>query len=169
MARDAFNADLDLRQQYLSLVYVKIPGEANWTLIDQGRVMTPSQTADDLQYSRIGDQNKTRIAGTISTDVAVQVYVEDDIEELAKFLGYTRPGGGWVGTETIQLDTTKIIDIKVNNYDGVTTAANVLFVEYINSFRPMGLTPGLDAEGDVRIADISGSAVSYYIIPTAGT
>ena len=66
MARDSFNSDLDLRQQYLSLVYVKIPGEANWTLMDQGRVVTPNQTAEEQEYSRIGDQNKTKVAGTIT-------------------------------------------------------------------------------------------------------
>lgn len=168
MARDSFNSDLDLRQQYLSLVYVKIPGEANWTLIDQGRVVTPNQTAEEQEYARIGDQNKTKLAGNITTDVTVQVYVEDDIEELAKMLGTTRPGGGWVGTEVIQLDPTKVIDIKINNYNGVTTAASVLFVEYINAFKPMGLSINLDAEGDVRIADLSGAATAYYIIPAAG-
>lgn len=169
MARDSFNSDLDLRQQYLSLVYVKIPGEADWTLIDQGRVVTPSQSAEEQEYSRIGDQNKTKIAGTITTDVTVQLYVEDDIEELAKMLGETRPGGGWVGTEVIQLDPTNVIDIKVNNYDGVTAGANILFVEYINAFKPLGLSINLDAEGDVRIADVSGAATAYYIIPAAGT
>ena len=169
MARDNFNADLDLRQQYLSLVYVKIPGEANWTLMDQGRVLTPNQTAEEQDYARIGGKDKTKIGGAITTDVTVQVYVEDDIEELAKMLGTTRPGGGWVGTEVIQLDPTKLIDIKINNYDGVTTAANILFVEYINAFKPLNLSINLDAEGDVRIADLSGAATAYYIIPAAGT
>jgi hypothetical protein len=35
MARAAFNADLEVRQQYLSMVFHKIPGEANWTLLDR--------------------------------------------------------------------------------------------------------------------------------------
>lgn len=160
MARAAFNADLDLRQQYLSLVYHKQPGELAWTLIDQGRVITPAQTAEEQEYSRIGDQNKSRIAGTISTDVTVQIYVEDDFEEVARFLGERTFSDG----ETVQLDPTVIADLAIVNFDGITTAANILFTEYINRFRPLQFSINLDAEGDVRIAELSGAADDYYII-----
>lgn len=169
MARAAFNADLDVRQQYLSMVLGKIPGEAAWTLLDQGRVVTPDQTADEKEYGRIGDQNKLKVGGEITTDVAVQIYVEDDIEEVARMLGVVRPGGGWVGTEVIQLDPTKLIDLKIENYDGITVGSNNLFTEYINRFKPMRLSINLDAEGEVRIAELSGSASAYYILPEAGT
>lgn len=168
MARDNFNSALDVRQQYLSLLYHKIPGEANWTLIDQGRVASPAQSADVQEYSRIGDQNKLQVAGQITTDVTLNIYVEDDIEELARFLGTVRPGGGWVGTEKIQLDPTKVADLKIVNFNGITTSASILFTEYINQFKPLNLGMPLDAEGDVRIAELSGTATAYYIIPAAG-
>lgn len=168
MARPAFNASLEVRQQYLSLVFHKIPGEADWTLLDQGKIASPEQAAEEKVYNRIGDKNKLKVAGQVETNFSLQIYVEGSIEELARALGTVRPGGGWVGTEEIQLDPTKIADLKIVNYDGITIAANIDFIEYINEFRPMRLAPPLDADGDVRIAELSGSAVSYYIIPAAG-
>lgn len=167
MARDAFNASLDVRQQYLSLLYHKFPGEAAWTLIDQGRVASPAQAADVQEYNRIGDKNKLQVAGQITTDITLNVYVEDNIQELARFLGTVKPTT-WVGTEVIQLDPTVKADLKIVNFDGITTAANILFVEYINEFKPFNLSIPLDADGDVRIAELSGAAVAYYIIPAAG-
>ncbi len=168
MTRDNFNASLDVRQQFLSLLYHKFPGEAAWTLIDQGRVASPAQAADVQEYNRIGDKNKLRVAGQVTTDITLNVYVEDDIEELGRFLGNVRPGGGWVGTEVIQLDPTVKADLKIVNFDGITTAAAILFTEYINEFKPFNLSIPLDADGDVRIAELSGAAVAYYIIPGAG-
>lgn len=153
-------ADLDLRQQYLSLVYVRTPGAAAWTVIDQGRVVSPSASAEEQEYSRIGDQNKTKIPGTVTTDLSVQIYMEDDVEELALFFGDATYTAG----ETIQLTGTSIVDVMIENYDDVTATATPLFVEYINRFRPLNLAINLDAEGDVRVADISGAASAYYII-----
>ena len=168
MARLAFNADLEVRQQYLSMVFVKIPGEAAWTLLDQGRVLTPNQTAEEKEYSRIGSQNKTKIAGAITTDVTVQLYCEGNIEEVARILGVVRPGGGWLGSEVVRLDPTKITDIKIENYDGIATGAALVHTEYINYFKPMRFGINLDAEGDVRMAELSGAANDYYIIPEIG-
>lgn len=166
--RAAFNSDLELRQQYLSMVSAKKPGDPAWTLLDQGRVATPSQTADEQQYSRIGDKNKTKVAGTVTTDVTLNLYVENDIQEVAYMLGQTMPGGGWAGTEVIELDPSKLIDMKVENFNGITVGSALLFTEYINRFRPLRLSINLDAEGDVRIAELSGSASAYYIVPEAG-
>lgn len=168
MTRSAFNSDLELRQQYLSMAFGKVPGQAQWTLIDQGRVMTPNQTADEQEYSRIGDKNKTKVAGTVVTDVTLNLYVEDDLEELALLLGAPMPGGGFVGTEVLELDPSKVIDLKIENYDGITVGSALLFTEHINRFRPLNLSINLDAEGDVRIAELSGSASAYYILPAAG-
>lgn len=168
MTRAAFGHDLEVRQQYLSMVYHAFPGTA-WVLLNEGRVITPNQSGDETEYSRIGDKNKLKVANTVTTDVAVQVYFEDNLTEVARILGgNVRPGGGWVGTEEIQLDTTVIHNFKVENYDGITAGAALLFTEYVNSWRPSGVGTPLDAEGDVRIAEFSGAASSYYIIPAAG-
>lgn len=169
MPRAAFNATLDLRQQYLSMLFHKIPGEGSWTLLDQGKVSTPSAKADEKTYDRIGDQNQTTVAGQVKTDVTLQVYVDSNLDEVARMLGFVRPGGGWVGTEVVQLDPTKISDLKLESYNGVTVGSTLLFTEYINSFRPMNFSIPEDASGDVRIAELSGSCTAYYIIPAAGT
>lgn len=168
MPRPAFNSPLDVRQQYLSMVFNKKPGEASWTVLDQGRVLTPDQSADEREYKRIGDRASVKVASTVSTSVNITLYVEDDIEELARVLGVIRPAGGWVGNEVIKLDPTIITDFKIENYASTDPGAPVLFTEYVNRFRGSKLTMTLDAEGDVRIAEITGACDDYYIIPTAG-
>lgn len=168
MTRPAFNSALDVRQQYLSMIFNKKPGEASWTVLDQGRVLTPDQSADEREYKRIGDRSSVKVASTVSTSVNITVYVENDIEELARVLGVIRPGGGWVGNEVIKLDPTVITDFKVENYASTDPGAAVLFTEYVNRFRGSKLTMTLDAEGDVRIAEITGACDDYYIIPAAG-
>jgi len=169
MTKSAFNSSLEVRQPYLSMVYMKIPGEAAWTLVDQGRVVSPAQKTDKKEYKRIGDSNSLSVPGTVSTDVTVNFYLEDDVEEVAHLLSVVKPvSGGWTGNEVIQLDPSKKIDMKIENYNGATTGAALLFTEYINEFQPGNLTPNLDAEGDVRIVELSGTAKSYYIIPVAG-
>jgi hypothetical protein len=167
MARDPFDHSLDVRQQYLSLVYHSFPGSGTWTLINQGRTVSPSQSADEQEYSRIGDKSKLKVAGTITTDVTVQIYVEDSLAELAMLIGDEVIGAGWAGTEEIQLDPTVAHDLKIVNFDGITAASNILSNEYVNEFKPFNLGPPLEAEGDVRVADISGAAASYYIVPEA--
>lgn len=166
MARPSFNESLQVRQQYLSLVFQKIPGEADWTLIDQGRVFTPSAEAEMNQYKRIGDRNTLQVPGSITTNVEMELYVENDIEELARALGVPI-GAGWAGTEVVELNPEFIADYKVVNYDGITTSANIVFTEYVNRFRPQRLQLALEAEGGVRIATISGVAESYYIMPAS--
>ena len=169
MTKPAFGHSLEVRQPYLSMVFHKIPGEASWTLLNQGRVVTPNQTTDTQEYKRIGDKNSKKVPGTVGTEVTLNIYVEDDITELARILGTKKPvSGGWVGSEVIELDPSVVADLKVENYDGATTGSTLLFTEYINEFQPGTLNPNLDAEGDVRIAELSGTADSYYIMPAAG-
>lgn len=165
MPRTAFNTDLVVRQQYLSMLFHKVPGEANWTLLDQGKVATPSSKAEEKSYNRIGDKNTLKIGGQVTTDVTLQVYVDDNLDEVARMLGFIKPSGGWLGTEEVQLDPTKLGDLKIENYDGTTVGSSLLFTEYINRFRPLNFSIPEDADGDVRIAELSGSCVAYYIIP----
>lgn len=162
-------ATLEVRQPYLSVVFAKIPGESSWTQLDQGKVVTPNSSAEQKEYRRIGDQSVTKVGGAVTHDITVQMYVENNWAEVARILGYARPGGGWAGTEVIQLDPTRVIDLKIENYTALTTGGSSVMTEYINRFNPQTLSPALDADGDARLADLSGAAVAYYIIPTAGS
>jgi len=169
MTKAAFDHSLNVRQPYLSMVYHKIPGEAAWTLLNQGRVVTPNQTTDTKEYKRIGDKNSRKVPGTVGTEITLNLYLDDDLKELARALGIKKPvSGGWVGTEVIQLDPSLVADLKVENYNGASVGATLLFTEYINEFQPGTLNPNLDAEGDARIAELSGTAATYYIMPVAG-
>jgi len=164
--RPAFGSSLDVRQPYLSMVFQKIPGEAAWTLLNQGRTLSPDMSADTKTYSRIGDKNKKSVAGSVATSVTLHIYVEHDLKDLARALGHVQ-GAGWAGTEQIDLDPAFVADYKIENYDGSDAGANLIFTEYINELSPNKLTMNLEAEGDVRIGELTGTAASYYIIPAA--
>jgi len=166
--RPAFNEGLEVRQPFLSLLYHKIPGEAAWTLVDQGRVINPEATADTREYKRIGDKKVKKVSGAISHSVGLTVYVGDDLQELGRLYGFVRPPGGWVGTEVIQLDPAFEADLKIENYDGSDVGAALLFTEYLNQFVGSRVALNLDGEGDVRMAEFTGSCDDYYIIPEAG-
>lgn len=169
MTRADFTAALQVRPQYLSMVYHKIPGEAAWTLIQQGRTLSPDLTADKTDVARIGDKNKTTVYGSITTDITMRLYFDNDVEEVARVLGVIKPAT-WVGSETIQLDPTLVSDFKIVNFDSATIGAAEKFTEYINHFAPGKLSPALDAdENGGRVVDLSGAAAAYYIIPAAGT
>ena len=166
--RPNFSADLEVRQQYLTMVYHKKPGEANWTLINQGKVLTPSAKADEKTYDRLGDKVQTKVAGQIAIDVTLQIYMESDLVEVARALGYIKPGGGWTGSEEIQLTPENVGDFKLVSFAGTTLGSPEVHTEYVNYFTPLNFSVPDDASGDVRTAELSGSARAYYIIPVAG-
>ena len=167
--RAAFNTDLTVRQQYLSMAFAKIPGQADWTLLDQAKVITPASSAEEKKYNRIGDPNSLVVGGQVETDVTLQTYMDTGLEELALLMGVEKPGGGWVGTEELDLDPTLLVDIKIVNYEGTDVGDSPVSAEFVNRFRPLNFSNPEDADGDGRIVDISGKAVAYYIIPEAGT
>lgn len=164
--KPAFNADLQTVEPPQSMVFVKVPGEADWTLLDQGRVINTSSESDDREYRRLGDPNVTHAGATVSHDVTVQIWVEERWDEVAHVLGQPK-AGTWDGNTRLYLDPTKVVDLMVVTYDDVETGANPVAVEYINSFKPRTLTASLEADGEARVAEISGSAQDYYIIPEA--
>lgn len=168
MSRPSFSHSLEVLQPYLSLVFGKIPGQSDWTLFNQGRVLTPDISSEEKQYSRIGDKVQKKVAGNATYNCTVSVYVEENLKELALILGDVRPGGGWAGTETIEFDPTVKIDLKVETYDGITGTSALLFTEYFNEFSPTRLSMNLEAEGDARMAEIQGGIVNWYIVPAAG-
>jgi hypothetical protein len=165
--RPNMTEDLDVRQQYLSLVYYRAFGDAPWTMVNQGRTLSPEQTADEKEFARIGDKNKVKVPGTIATAVTLQLFVDTDLSEIGAVLGVPRPNGGWEGTERLELDPSQIGEFQIENYDGAVAGATLKFVENIYRFKPAKLAMALEAEGDARYADLSGSADAYYITPEA--
>jgi hypothetical protein len=167
MARAALET-FAVRQHYLSLVYFKPVGGSE-ILLGQLRQITPNQTSEKKEYARVGDLRKKVAYGSVATEISgLHIYWEDNLHELATVLGVPRPGGGWLGTEKIQLDTSKQGHFRVLNYDSTDEATAALqFTEYLNYFTPASLQAALDAEGDVRIAEITGACDEYYITPEA--
>ncbi len=168
MARPTLGT-LNVRPHFLSILSAKLPEDAGWTVLEQGETFTPDSSADSQEYKRIGDKNALKIAGSVGTDIGITVYFEDDLKELAMVLGIKKPGGGWTGSEEIDLDPKRVIDFKVDNYNGTDSSAAVVSTEYIYAFRGAKFAMGLDANGEVRKADISGACAKWYMMPAAGT
>lgn len=167
MARVAFNANLQVRQQYLSLLYHKTNAEVGWTLLDQGKSFQTSVTADTKDYKRLGDKNVKTVGGSTKVEVTLTLYTESNLEEVARALGVIRPGGGWLGSEQISLDPTVCIgDFKEESYSGTEIGvATPVHIKYIDDFYGTSLTDGWDAEEDARMIEIKGVAGRYYMTP----
>lgn len=168
MTRPAFTHDLYTREPYLYLVYARNPGAASWVKLEQLAEISPESTAEEKSYRRVGDKYAKKIGGTIENSVALRVYWEDNIAEVAAALGQPR-SGSWAGTETIDLDPSILVDVMIIGYDLLDEAtAAAKHVEYINAIRPTALRAGISADGDARIAEITGSPATWYITPMAG-
>ena len=167
MARGAFNANLQVRQQYLSLLYHKTNAEVGWTLLDQGKSFQTSVTADTKDYKRLSDKNVKTVGGSTKVEVTLTLYTESNLEEVARALGVIRPGGGWLGSEQISLDPTVCIgDFKEESYSGTEIGvATPVHIKYIDDFYGTSLTDGWDAEEDARMIEIKGVAGRYYMTP----
>jgi hypothetical protein len=166
--KPAFEHDLVVREQYLSIAFHHWPGAASNTLLNQARVLTPDSTADTKKYKRIGDVNELSKPGTKAHNVTVDIYVEDTLAEVAVLMGTALPPGGWVGNEAIELNTDLKHDLIVENYATRDVGSALLWTEYLYGFKPSSVTMNLDAEGDVRIAQFKGVSDRYYITPEAG-
>lgn len=169
MARAAFTHDLETREPYLYVVYARTPGAASWTMLQQLAEISPESTAEEKSYRRIGDKNAKKIGGTVENSITLRVYWENNITEVATLLGQPKPGNGWSASTYVELDPTKAVDVMMIGYDVIDTSTAVAkHVEYINAFRPITLRGSMAADGDARIAEITGSPTTWYIEPMAG-
>ncbi len=160
--------EFEARRAYLSIVFHKYPGEADWTLIDQGRAFRPEYAAEIRAYRRIGDPQAYPVAvSRPAANVALELYVDSELEELARLWGARRPSAGWSAGTVIDLDPLAAADYKVENYDGIALTARVVFTEYVNHFWPARLTLALETEDGARVIEVEGFADAYYIVPEA--
>jgi hypothetical protein len=159
-------APFEVRRQYLSLLNLQGVDGA-WILINQGRMVTPVVEWNVDQVGRLGDVALANTPGDGAHSMTVELYADDDLDELGRALGMTRSLSGWVGSEQIALDPTVIVNWRIDNYDGVEPDSVLLFREYVNHFQPTTMEMAL-ATDEVRIVAINGVAGAYYIIPEAG-
>lgn len=170
MARIAFNADLQVREQYLSLLYHKTNAEMSWTLLDQGKSFQTSVTAETKDYKRLGDKNVKTVGGSTKVEVTLTLYTDANLDEVARSLGVIRPGGGWVGSEQIELDPSVCVgDFKEESYNGTTVGATLVHTKYVDNFYGSSISDGWDSENEARTVEIKGTAGRYYLTPAAGT
>lgn len=156
------------REQYLNIVFCRAPGAANWIMINQGKQVKSDPKADQKEYRRLGDKRVTKVGGTVITDVTIGMYVDNDIVQIAEALGQPKVTT-WAGTEEIRLDPTKVRDFMIIHYDGDTVnTSKAKFVEYLNAFRPFGVSKPWESGGDAEEIELTGSVYDWYMMPVAG-
>jgi hypothetical protein len=167
MARTALPT-FDIRPHYHYLVKNKLDADTAYTIVGQLKNIQVNGQADQKTFKRVGDVNATKRAGSIAWDVTITLFADNDIEEVARALGTKKPAtGGWIGTETITLDPTKITDLQIEGYDGTGVSAVLQTTETLPNFTPAGLKAGVDAESDARTFEITGSCDSWSLAPSA--
>lgn len=154
----------------LSVVYQKIQGtEVSFTVIGQGKVITPNQTTDTSSVNRIGDRNKHTIYTSTNVDMTIEVYTDRDGKTLARLFGVPPASNTFSGTEEIKPDTTVKQDLKIITFDSDATSASILFTEYVYGFTPSSNNSPLDSSSaDPRTVTITGNADTYYRMYPAG-
>ena len=169
MARAAL-ADMQVRPQYLSVVYHKIPGEAQWTVLSQCRTMSPEQTANKTEAARNRQQEQDdRVRGAQHRGFAAPVHgSRHERGGAASWAWRSRaPAGRAMNRFSLTRPVSQIL--KIENFNGADTSATLLSTEYINRFKPGKFSHGLDGDEEGgRFVDCSGSADAYYIEPEAG-
>jgi len=141
---------------------------ATGTLLGQVSAFNWATALDSRENYRIGDSTKYRNYTSEDVTWGLTLYEDADIEEIAKVMGSTKPtAGGWVGTESIDLDVTNsTVSLTLANYDGETTAATLLWVETLTSAMVDSITRNVSAN-EVNSWEFSGVATEVTLTPEA--
>jgi len=169
ITRPAFDHALEQLTGPATLVYYQQPTEGTtWHLLNQGKKFDPSSKVGSTTNKRLGDVSAAKTRGAAEHNLAIGVYLEDDIKEVAALLGYAIPDTGWDGSTAIRLDGSKKVNLKAVTFASTDTGAAELFTEYAMGFGVTELKPTLDADNDnARMAELTGDCDDYYFVPVA--
>lgn len=108
------------------------------------------------KVARVGDTSKSTSYKPAEHNGSIELYTEEDPDELAALLGVTKPAsGGWAGTEVIRLNPTiAAFDVFVDVYDGATGVSDTKVGQWtIDNFKPtsMNLTVGADSNVTITV------------------
>lgn len=155
MARTALPS-FDVRPQYFSL----IENEAG-RVLGQVRSINPSDSIETVQAGRVGSSTKKTLKKSKNTTLAVEVWTDDDNQEIGIFLGASAlPGTG----STVKLDPSNTAkNFYVKNYDSEDSGATLLSTTYLYQFVATEYSFTLDSEGE-QVVSMSGTLEDLYTI-----
>lgn len=140
--------------QYYSIV-TKLDG----TVLGQVRSINPADSLEVLKAGRVGSSTKKTLRKSKDTNVSVELWIDQDLAEVATFLGYTStPTTG----ETIKLaGDNDPVTMLVKNYDAEALAANLKSTVYLYGYVATKIGFTLDEDGE-QVASISGGLEDLY-------
>jgi len=141
---------------------------ATGTLLGQVSAFNWATSLESRENYRIGDSTKYRQYTSEDVTWGLTLYEDSDIEEIAKIMGSSKPtAGGWVGTESIDLDVTNsTVSVTLANYNGEATTSTLLWVETLTACMVDSITRNVSAN-EVNSWEFSGVATEVTLSPEA--
>jgi len=140
--------------QYNSLVC-----KSDGTPLGQVRKLEPSLKLDSTKAGRVGSSRKKTLRKSKEGTAALDMWVDDDLEEVAVALGApATPASG----ETLTLDPNAApITLLIKNYNSEASTATLLSTIYLYNYVPTELKLTYDEDGE-QVASISGDMEDLY-------
>ena len=140
------------------------------TVVGQGNNFQLTSTVPVSKVARIGDTTKSTSRKPVENSWSIDLYNSEDFSELGLILGFTMPGSGWSGTESITLDpTASAYTLTLEVYDGATGVSDTLLGTYtLTNAVTTGLTLTIGADDDASTAQMTGECDSWDLTPVSG-
>lgn len=141
--------------QYYSIV-TKLDG----TVLGQVRSINPDDSLEVQKAGRVGSSTKKTLRKSKDTNVSAEVWIDQDLAEVATFLGYT--GGAPASGQTIKLNGDNApVTMLIKNYDAEALTATLKSTIYLYAYVATGISFTLDEDGE-QVASISGGLEDLY-------
>lgn len=137
------------------------------TVFGQVRQITPRATTETEKVARVGDTAKSTVYKGVESSLALEVFAQKTLAEVALLLGVERPTpGGWTGTEVIKLDPTIApFDVTIEVYDAATGSGDTLQgVLTVKNFKPTTWEFPIGADSNL-VHTLDGECDSFEYVP----
>ena len=140
------------------------------TVVGQGNNFNLTSNVPVSKVARIGDTAKSTSRKPVENSWSIDLYAEEDFNELGLILGDTKPSGGWSGTEAITLDPTMAAyTLEVEVYDGANGATDALVGTYtLTNAVTTGVNFTIGSDDDAVTISVSGECDSWDLTPESG-
>jgi len=155
MARPAIPTAFDVSPQYFYLLTL-----ADDTVLGQIRSVQPSSSIENTRVSRVGSSTKTTLRKTKESTLALSVWPDNDLDEVARLLGATATPT--TGTEVKLAADATAQNLQLKKYDAEALSATELEVHLLSNFLALELSLPVDAEGEPVLA-MSGNIDDWVI------
>lgn len=133
-------------------------------ILGQVRAFTHTSTFETTQAGRVGSSTKKTLKKTLSHEVSMEIWSDDDLAEIAIALNGSTPAAG----EIIKLDPdATATTLYVRSYDAEAITATHLSTTGIYQYVAISAEVTRDEDSE-QVVSISGTAEAIYTIKEIG-